>query len=190
MVDLERAFRNVCTTFKITNLNYYQQKAITEFVKGKNDIFHFLTAILIGHLETISSNFIGSWITIEKGMSGSDKQAFVGWERVTPLKTTAGRLRVEWISANVLQTARVHQRVPVLLNINQQKTIYFDRSQALVTLIWKCSKLIISVGLTQHKREIVIFFISCLILDTFRKMRIFFCLRILESCKSNLLLRY
>ena len=44
----------------ITNLNYYQQKAITEFVKGKNEIFHFLTAILIGHLETISSNFIGS----------------------------------------------------------------------------------------------------------------------------------
>ena len=33
---------------------------------------------------------ISDWSNLEKGMSGSDKQAFVGWERVTPLKTTAG----------------------------------------------------------------------------------------------------
>ena len=37
--DLDRAVSTVCSKFKISRLNAFQMKAISEFVKGKSDIF-------------------------------------------------------------------------------------------------------------------------------------------------------
>ena len=37
--DLDRAVSTVCSKFKISRLNEFQMKAISEFVKGKSDIF-------------------------------------------------------------------------------------------------------------------------------------------------------
>ena len=53
---------------------YYIQNLKSELLstESDHDIFHFLTPILIGHLETALI------LLAEKGMSGSDKQAFVG----------------------------------------------------------------------------------------------------------------
>ena len=37
--DLDRAVSTVCSKFKISRLNAFQMEAISEFVKGKSDIF-------------------------------------------------------------------------------------------------------------------------------------------------------
>ena len=37
--DLDRAVSTTCSKFKISRLNAFQMKAISEFVKGKSDIF-------------------------------------------------------------------------------------------------------------------------------------------------------
>lgn len=39
MSNLDRAFRTVCSKFMISQLNPFQIRAISEFVKGERDLF-------------------------------------------------------------------------------------------------------------------------------------------------------
>jgi len=55
--DLDKAVSTVCSKFKISQLNAFQMNAISEFVKGKSDIF-----------VNLPTGFVDTGVDVESGV--------------------------------------------------------------------------------------------------------------------------